>query len=143
MGENTIKGRVIATHGEILHELIKAEKKFPWWPTDILHAVSILQEESGELVKACVQYHYGGGLLDSVRHELYQTGAMVYRFALGIDTGYVIPVEVTSADVFHFRQNLNTIVEDCKVDDEDEVERREQRYVETWLKERGLKFVKL
>lgn len=63
----------------ILHELGKAEHKHPHWPTDVIHAVSIMQEESGEAIRAAIQYEYEGGSIEHVKNELIQTAAMCLR----------------------------------------------------------------
>jgi hypothetical protein len=66
-------------HG-ILTEYIKAKTKHPQWPEDMLHAVAILNEESGELTRACLQNIYEGGSVVEVQKEAFQTGAMAIRF---------------------------------------------------------------
>ena len=68
-----------------LRELAKAEKKFPEWPEDIVHACAILQEESGELGKACLDFHYGRGTILRVKEEMAHLGAMVYRFGMYLE----------------------------------------------------------
>lgn len=64
---------------QILFELSKAETKHPAWPSDVIHAVAIMQEESGEAIRAAVQYVYEGGELAEVKKELIQTAAMCLR----------------------------------------------------------------
>ena len=91
MNDEHGKNSLLEFQGEIFSEIIKAEKKFPWWPEDIIHAVAILQEECGELVKACLQSYYQHGDIEEVKKELVQTGAMVFRFAIGLERGYKIP----------------------------------------------------
>ncbi|HDL7014692.1 TPA: hypothetical protein PXN82_003832 [Yersinia enterocolitica] len=70
---------------EIIDEAIRASSIHPDWPTDALHAVSILTEESGELMKAAIEYHYNNGDIEAVREEAVQTGAMALRVLLNID----------------------------------------------------------
>ncbi|HEN3291072.1 TPA: hypothetical protein U5D59_000441 [Yersinia enterocolitica] len=70
---------------EIIDEAIRATYIHPKWPTDALHAVSILTEESGELMKAAIEYHYNNGDIEAVREEAIQTGAMALRVLLNID----------------------------------------------------------
>lgn len=70
---------------EIIDEVIRASSIHPTWPTDAVHAVSILTEESGELMKAAIEYHYNNGDIEAVREEAVQTGAMVLRVLMHID----------------------------------------------------------
>lgn len=70
----------------ILNELERAENKFPKWPDDIIHAGAIVAEESGELIRACLNREYAKDgesdvqLLDECQKEAVQTGAMAFRF---------------------------------------------------------------
>jgi len=66
----------------ITEELLKAEEKFPGWPKDVIHGVAIIQEECGELVKACLDFYYGRAGKEKVLKEANQTGAMIVRFLL-------------------------------------------------------------
>lgn len=70
---------------EIIGEAIRATLIHPKWPTDALHAVSILTEESGELMKAAIEFHYNNGDIEAVREEAVQTGAMALRVLMHID----------------------------------------------------------
>lgn len=70
----------------VLNELERAENKFHEWPADIVHAGAIVSEESGELIRACLNREYAKGgesdaqLLDECQKEAVQTGAMAFRF---------------------------------------------------------------
>lgn len=67
----------------IVAELDKAMRKHSHWPdADIIHAAAIVAEESGELVRASLQYHYEGGDHAETTKEAIQTGAMAIRFLL-------------------------------------------------------------
>jgi NTP pyrophosphatase (non-canonical NTP hydrolase) len=63
----------------ILEELKKAELMHPDWPKDIIHAVAIMQEESGEAIRAAIQYTYEKGTQEAIEKELIQTAAMCLR----------------------------------------------------------------
>lgn len=65
--------------GEVLDELLRAETKYPDWPTDLIHQVAIMQEESGEAIRAALNHVYHGEPLADVRAELVQTAAMCLR----------------------------------------------------------------
>jgi hypothetical protein len=67
-------------------ELQSAERKFPGFPTDPIHAAAILQEEAGELVQSALQYTYEGGCLGAMQKEAVQVGAMALRFLLNFDS---------------------------------------------------------
>lgn len=64
---------------EILGELDSAKTKHPGFPTDVVYQVAVMAEESGEVVRAAVQYAMEGGELSEVRSELIQTAAMCIR----------------------------------------------------------------
>ena len=71
----------------VFGELDKAVTKFPTWPTDPLHAVAVLGEEYGELVKAVLQFTYEPHKtdIDEVRAEAIQTAAMALRFVRSLN----------------------------------------------------------
>lgn len=60
-------------------ELHKAETKHPAWTKDVIHATSIMQEESGEAIRAAIQYVYENGNIVELKKELIQTAAMCIR----------------------------------------------------------------
>lgn len=60
-------------------ELQRAKKAHPKWPTDKLHQVAIMNEESGEATRATLQYVYEGGDIKEIEIELIQTAAMCIR----------------------------------------------------------------
>lgn len=70
---------VRATIEAMLHELERAETKFPTWPGDLIHAAAIVGEESGELIRAALQYQYEQGEWQEVQKEAVQVGAMAIR----------------------------------------------------------------
>lgn len=67
---------------EVMTELARATAKFPTWPTDPLHAVAVIGEESGELTRAVLQavYEPHKSTPADVREEAVQTAAMALRF---------------------------------------------------------------
>jgi len=64
---------------EILNEKRRAESKHPEWPDDLIHAVAIVAEESGEAVRAALNHVYHNGALSEVRTELVHTAATCLR----------------------------------------------------------------
>ena len=64
---------------DILQEVERAEGKHPDWPDDVIHAVAIVAEESGEAVRAALNHVYHGGAIDDVCTELVQTAATCIR----------------------------------------------------------------
>ena len=70
---------------DLIHdEYCSACKKHPHWPEDIIHAVSIMNEESGESIRAALNYVYEEGNLDDLKKELIQTGAMAVRCLINL-----------------------------------------------------------
>jgi NTP pyrophosphatase (non-canonical NTP hydrolase) len=71
----------------IAGEVKKATSKFPTWPTDPLHAVAVLGEEYGELVKAVLQVTYEPhkSCMEDVRMEAIQVAAMGLRFVMSLN----------------------------------------------------------
>lgn len=83
----------------ITSELEAAKEKFPGWPTDrgpdfdtpiqvireklchdFIEAAAIVAEESGELIRAALQFHNEDGQYYAMHKEAIQTGAMALRF---------------------------------------------------------------
>lgn len=69
----------------LLNELDRAIYIHPNFPNDVVHAVAIMAEESGEAVKAALNFKYEGGSKDDLREELIHTGAMVLRCLINLD----------------------------------------------------------
>jgi hypothetical protein len=67
----------------IRNELARARAKFPIWPSDGIHAAAVVAEESGELVRACLQATYEGGSASACGDEAVHVGAMAVRFLVG------------------------------------------------------------
>jgi NTP pyrophosphatase (non-canonical NTP hydrolase) len=67
----------------ITRELAQATAKHPEWPTDPMHALTILTEEVGELAKTILQARYEGKEPDI--QEAIQTAAMAVRFLANWD----------------------------------------------------------
>lgn len=76
-----------AVFADVQAELARAVILFPTWPTDPLHAIAVLGEEFGELIKAMLQLTYEPHKSDlsDVRKEAIQTAAMALRLAMSLD----------------------------------------------------------
>lgn len=84
---NDLRQGVTPIQHEVFDEIERAIAKFPTWPTDPLHAVAVLGEEFGELVKATLQavYEPHKSTMADVREEAIQTAAMALRFLASLD----------------------------------------------------------
>ena len=69
----------------VIKELHRAEKEFPYWFGDPIHASNVVAEEAGELVRAANIFSYEDGLLYTLKEEAIQTAAMAIRFLKHID----------------------------------------------------------
>jgi NTP pyrophosphatase (non-canonical NTP hydrolase) len=72
---------------KIQKELERAIKKFPTWPTDPLHAVAVVGEEYGELVKSILELTYEPEktTFEEMEKEAIQLAAMSLRFLLSMN----------------------------------------------------------
>jgi hypothetical protein len=86
MPEDTLDPERQAAIEQVLAELARAERLFPGWPTDPLHALAVLGEEFGELSQAVLQEVYEPHKNNpcQVRAEAVQTAAMALRFLIGL-----------------------------------------------------------
>lgn len=70
-------------------ELVRAEKKHPVWPTDIVHQAAIVAEEAGELLQAANNMLESGDEygfdLSHIRTEAIQTGAVALRLLINLE----------------------------------------------------------
>ena len=64
---------------KITDELHRAEELHPDWPTDIIHQVSIMNEEAGESIRAALNHVYHDEPIEELQKELIQTAAMCIR----------------------------------------------------------------
>jgi NTP pyrophosphatase (non-canonical NTP hydrolase) len=74
---------------EVKKEIKQANEKFPYWPTDQLHAVAVVGEEAGELLKAVLEATYQfdpieDRQIEHIKQEAIQTAAMAIRFLLSM-----------------------------------------------------------
>ena len=76
------------------HELENALQKFPSFPCDPLHAIAVVNEESGEATKDALQWcyepHKNKGA-ETLKAELIQTAAMCVRMICGLESGDIKP----------------------------------------------------
>ena len=74
----TTKRYIIA----MAREMESAIKKHPVFAEDIVHGAAIVGEESGELLRAALNYHYEKGQYYEIHKEAIQTGATCLRFLI-------------------------------------------------------------
>lgn len=72
---------------QILQEVERAQKKYPEWPADVVHAIAVMVEEAGEALRAANNCKWHNGDIEALRTELVQTGAMVIRALKNLDNG--------------------------------------------------------
>ena len=72
---------------DVTKELSTAIVKYPTWPTDPLHALSVLGEEYGELNKAILELTYEPHKTskEHVKAEALQVAAMAVRLIMSLD----------------------------------------------------------
>jgi len=75
----------VHTYSAILLEIDRAEQLHPKWPDDLVHAVAIVSEEAGELVRAANRVQFEEASMGEVIDEAVQVGAMVFRLLKNID----------------------------------------------------------
>ena len=75
----------------IFNELRRAEEKFPEWPTDMIQAAAIVNEESGELARAALKWTYEGGNIIETQKEATQVAVSAIRFLKGLQKGHYQP----------------------------------------------------
>ncbi|MEI6971636.1 MAG: hypothetical protein WCL44_08980 [bacterium] len=77
----------LATFVDISDEVKRATKKFPRWPTDPIHAATVIAEECGELQKAVLEavYEPYKNSRGNIFTEVVPTAAMCVRFMESLD----------------------------------------------------------
>ena len=68
----------------ILAEYRRAKDLHPLWPDDIIHAVAIMCEESGEAIRAALNLQYESSNIEDLEKELIETAAMCLRCLVNI-----------------------------------------------------------
>jgi len=82
-----MKQETPAVFADVQAELARAILLWPTWPTDPLHALTILGEEFGELSRAMLQMVYEPTKVEhaDIRKEAIQTAAMALRLAMSLE----------------------------------------------------------
>jgi len=73
------EGEKIDFFADVQKELLHAEKKFVWWPTDVMHMVTIVTEEVGEAAEAALKMHYDKEPVKNLEKELIQVAVTAMR----------------------------------------------------------------
>jgi len=66
----------------VIKELESALDKHPEYPEDPIHQVAIIEEESGEAIRAALQHQYEGGDVSDIDEEVVQVAAMALRYLI-------------------------------------------------------------
>jgi len=66
-------------------ELCKARLKWPNYYNDVIHAVGLICEESGEAMQEALDLTYDDGAIGALKDEIIQTAAMCFRALENID----------------------------------------------------------
>lgn len=69
----------------VMTEIDRAERIHPVWPKDLIHAVSILNEEVGETTKAVLDHNERKGSPQAIVTEAVHTAAMAIRFLKNLE----------------------------------------------------------
>ena len=67
---------------QVMSAYYDACKKHPEFVTDLFRGSTILSEESGEVAKAVIDYHYANGSVNDIINELSQTAAVCIRMLI-------------------------------------------------------------
>lgn len=68
---------------DIHQEYCRACKKHPKWPKNVVEALAIIAEESGEAIKAGNEYHHDeGGTFEEIEKEVIQMISTGFRFLI-------------------------------------------------------------
>ncbi|WP_140918678.1 Lar family restriction alleviation protein [Limnobaculum xujianqingii] len=71
---------------ELKAELHRAVEAQSFWPTDAIHASAILNDITGGLTQASLDFHFYAAPRALMRSDAIQVGAMALRFLLNIDS---------------------------------------------------------
>lgn len=105
-------------------EYERAKIKYPWWPSDPVHAIAIAWEEKGELIQACNDHvhpqcnHLGDDTLSRMYKEAVQMGAMAVRFLENMEA-YTDPARRVEYDPTSYADMADYIRGDAREVDDD------------------------
>lgn len=72
----------------VMAELDRAQRKWPGWPIDPLHAAAVVNTEAGELEQAAMKHTYCFGDKRHMLDEAVQVAATAIRFIDGYLAGH-------------------------------------------------------
>lgn len=99
-------------------ELESAKTRYPWWPSDPVHAGAIVAEEAGELTQATLDHvyahlnHNGKDTVARMRKEAVQTAAMAIRFLENMEAYAVKVRPVSHAEMVDYVRDMPSGTDD-------------------------------
>lgn len=81
----SVRNNILA---DILKEVERAETLHPNWPNDPIHGAAIVGEESGELIKAAIDFEYHSSPAADMETEAIQVAATAIRLLAHCRTNF-------------------------------------------------------
>lgn len=92
----------------LVSELERVEEKYPDWPENMTDAAKIISKKAGGLLSASTDLSSGNQMNhEHVVGKAIETGAMVLRFLLSMETGFSYAVERIDDSINSGFEDLN------------------------------------